>query len=825
MIASGRVMPRAPALSRSRIVAVVLPTLAAVIAAGGAAAGKVDAPAWLYLAIVAAGMGLSVTILVLQQREKETHEQEDRESVFKEHLRWPLPRVSETEPRELGVKESAIARELGGGNAPYAARDKDAELDRALAGKPVVVVVGESGAGKSRTAYEAARRNFAEHRMLVPTRGESLREVLRQGLAAELRRQDVLLWLDDLERYLRSDGFTLDILKQLQAGGARIRTLATLRSQERERILRDDELSRPGRAILRSDRTQIVSLSRTLSPPEREQALRLYGSDELARALETQGLGEYFVAGPDLADRFEDGKVTCPEGAAVVAAAIDWRRAGLARPIPEPLLNALYSLYTEKFLGEAAVGEERFDRGLEWARTPIYATARLLSAREEGFEANDYVLDHVQSGSSDPVPNDVLECIIDVLEDPGEQVEVGVVAYQQEQFPLAQQALEKAIASRHADQAPRAAANLGFLLAERGDAAGAEKAFREAIASRHAHVAPRAAVGLGILLSEQGDAAGAEQILRDAIASGHAREAPWAALNLGVLLRRLGDAVGAEKAYREAIASGDTDVVPTATVDLGGLLEERGDAVGAEKAYRKAIASEHADAAPRAAVSLGVLLYKRGDQAGAERAYREAIASGETDVMSMATVNLGVLLQERGDLAGAEKAFRDAIVTGHADCAPSAVLNLGNLLAQKGDVADAEQAYREAIASGDADAAPRAAVGLGVLLYERGDDAGAESAYRQAIASGHADAAPTATVNLGLLLAERGDYAGAEKAFGEAIDSGHLDQAPRAAVNLGDLLAELGDAAGAERAYREAIASGHPHEAPRAAVNLSILLR
>jgi tetratricopeptide (TPR) repeat protein len=57
----------------------------------------------------------------------------------------------------------------------------------------------------------------------------------------------------------------------------------------------------------------------------------------------------------------------------------------------------------------------------------------------------------------------------------------------------AKAAYQRAIDSGHADAAAWAAADLGVLLAEQGDVAGAKAAYQQAIDSGHADAAPRAA--------------------------------------------------------------------------------------------------------------------------------------------------------------------------------------------------------------------------------------------------------------------------------------------------------------------------------------------
>ncbi len=97
--------------------------------------------------------------------------------------------------------------------------------------------------------------------------------------------------------------------------------------------------------------------------------------------------------------------------------------------------------------------------------------------------------------------------------------------------------------------------NLGLQLAEQGDVAGARAAYQLAIDSDHHDQAPRAAFNLGVLLAEK-DVAGARAAYQRAIDSGHAEWAPMAARNLGLLLSEHHDVAGARAAYQRAIDSG-----------------------------------------------------------------------------------------------------------------------------------------------------------------------------------------------------------------------------------------------------------------------------
>src|SRR5207248_2684149 len=70
-----------------------------------------------------------------------------------------LPLLSTLDPYGLGVSPSQYGSEGQRGNDPYVPRTvTDKELDEALANERFVLVWGDSYAGKSRTAYEAAKR-------------------------------------------------------------------------------------------------------------------------------------------------------------------------------------------------------------------------------------------------------------------------------------------------------------------------------------------------------------------------------------------------------------------------------------------------------------------------------------------------------------------------------------------------------------------------------------------------------------------------------------------------------------------------------------------
>ena len=227
--------------------------------------------------------------------------------------------------------------------------------------------------------------------------------------------------------------------------------------------------------------------------------------------------------------------------------------------------------------------------------------------------------------------------------------------------------------------------NLGHILAERGDMAGAEKEYREALrlnpASGLAHY------NLGGVLMGRGAYAEAEEHdleavrLKPDLAAAH--------YNLGVLEAGLGRPAEAEARYREAMRLAPE--FPMAPYNLGILLAAEGQGAAAEAAYRAALAAKPDFAEARG--NLAGLLEARGDAAGAEAEYREALKASPRLVT--AHNNLGLLLAARGDYAGAEAHYRAAIAA-----APGFALahfNLARLLAGRGRAAEAQPHLREAL--------------------------------------------------------------------------------------------------------------------------------
>jgi hypothetical protein len=114
----------------------------------------------------------------------------------------------------------------------YVPRDLDARLDAALARGGLVLLRGDSTAGKSRAAYEAMRRLPGDRFVLIPTQRTSLRALRDAGMTF----RDTVVWLNDLEGFLGPGGLDTGVLHWLVSDGGRlVVVLATMRSSEYNR--------------------------------------------------------------------------------------------------------------------------------------------------------------------------------------------------------------------------------------------------------------------------------------------------------------------------------------------------------------------------------------------------------------------------------------------------------------------------------------------------------------------------------------------------------------------------------------------------------------
>jgi Tfp pilus assembly protein PilF len=542
-----------------------------------------------------------------ERRDRETQVRQAR--LLQAHCRvdeasgW-LPRVGElTDPVALGVHPatpiSQVSEEsqvpAGGVNMPgrapvYVPRDVDARLDAALAQDGLVLLRGDSMAGKSRAAFEAMRRLPDAPFVLIPTEHGSLRALLDAGFGF----QDTVVWLDDLERFLGPGGLDTALLHRLVRDGTRrVVVLATMRASEYNR--RDPAGGRDAtgaeRDLLRADRELLdqaiedLALERRFTPAEQQRAMERAWDPRIADALKRAGrygLAEYVAAGPRLWRRWRNARAVdspLPErvGAALVAAAIDCRRAGLSRSVPESVLRDLLAVYLEDEPGVDRLDSTVVADGLTWATERLYATSALLTHKDDGWIAFDYLLDQVETDANpSPVTPAVWKRLLPELRY-GDAWSVGIAASRAGQQAVAERAFRMWVHHK-----PEEMTNLlAVLLAQQGLPEEAERWYRQAAEADH----PAAAYNLGMLLLEQGRLEEAEQWLRRAV---EGKPAGLATHPLGVVLAQQGQLEEAEQWLRKAATGIPMKGRRSSQYDLGVVLARQGRAEEAKEWFRRA---------------------------------------------------------------------------------------------------------------------------------------------------------------------------------------------------------------------------------------------
>lgn len=344
-----------------------------------------------------------------------------------------LPRVRDVaDLTALGVHRATsltgdVGHRAGDRTGPrlptYVARDVDVVLAERLSASGFLVLVGDSTAGKSRTALEVLRATHPDRVLVAP--------LSREALAAAVDwiqiDRNCVLWLDDLERFLGpGGGLAPHQVASMVLGDGEVPVLATLRAEERARLAAGsaDGAELPGLAREVADVLRLahyVWIDRQLSEPETRRAMFTAETDpRIAAALASgkgYGLAEFLAAGPQLLDRWRDGWAPGqhPRGAALVAAAVDCRRAGLTRPLGRAMLVSLHDSYLDAHGGNR-LRPERLDEAFAWATTPQSATTALLHAHDnDTYVVFDYLVDSLQRSAA--AANNISESSLRIMLD------------------------------------------------------------------------------------------------------------------------------------------------------------------------------------------------------------------------------------------------------------------------------------------------------------------------------------------------------------------------------------------------------------------------
>jgi tetratricopeptide (TPR) repeat protein len=469
----------------------------------------------------------------------------------------------------------------GGADLDYVPREADKNLDRSLAkaarlGGRLVLVVGDSASGKSRTAAEAVRRNtgLAARHLIVP----QVQAGLTRLLDANLPLDNHLLWLDDLDKYL-SGGLDLDVLDRVFAEHPSVLCVGTIRAGQLD--ARQGGLEDPAWTFLTDpSRVLEVRLAASLTDDELANVAAISDNVALLNALKDGvGLGEWIVAGPELLKRLANAN---PPESVLADTIVNWYRTGLQQPLPVDDARHLWEASLPKALANklselpAIKQEEFFGKAIEWACTPVldrdlYEQA-LVSQTAEGLKAHDYVVDHVSRYSDrGPVPDAIWRHALLILDStPASDQrwskfwEVGVAAHAEGAKEHSLTAMVALAAEGFTD----ASVNVGWLLGELDRSEEAVAVYDEVVARFEEAPEPalldqvaRALVNKGVTLgrldrSEEAVAVYDEVVARFAKAPEPALldQVGTALVNKGVTLSELARSEEAVAVFDEVVA-------------------------------------------------------------------------------------------------------------------------------------------------------------------------------------------------------------------------------------------------------------------------------
>jgi tetratricopeptide (TPR) repeat protein len=562
---------------------------------------------------------------------------------------------------------------------------------------------------------------------------------------------------------------------------------------------------------------------------------------------------EHRRACDQLVSAYKAGRTGCPEGYAVVAAAVDWDHGGIGRarsrrPISQAALRTLFDHHLEQLRAGQQVTKADWERGLAWAltervpREPVFGIDRrlldpdgprglsLLSrcrwSGEEGFEPSAALADHARDSGYRLAPT-TWRFILDQLR-PDEAFEVGQAALRQGNVEVAEAAWTIAMQASDAEvhtRWVRLPADSYDELAEH-DSEGAQTLRQQQTSWPlrglfYPDVRSQVACNLAALRAQAGELDAAEGLYRWVVDRGHLDLGPAAMLALGRLCGQQGRVQEARTWLQYAVGTQHPEYAPAAAAELATALGEHGGQAAARAALERLRTATNTRLAAQAAYLLGTLLSEWGeDETEARAALEQAANSGVATAAPAAMVNLGVLLARHDD-PGQVAWFARAADTDDSEVAPVAALYLASWHEEQGDLEHTSDAYRQAILHEHPDASPRAGYLLGRLQHSQGQVQEAWAAWQQALDARHPRYSVLAALQLGDMLMRRGNWQHANAAWQQASQQPTLD--PLAAVQLAQVCDDWGQPELAEAIYQRVLTGGDTNGGPVAALALGFL--
>ncbi|WP_157631897.1 hypothetical protein [Catelliglobosispora koreensis] len=370
-------------------------------------------------------------------------------------------RVLDADPSTLGVHAAIRLRGQDPFLTSYAGRDFDPDLrqaiDRASENGGLVIMVGPSCAGKTRSLLEALKAQLPEWWLYHPAPGDPIDRDVASGSAC------TVVWLDNLVSYLRGDN-------SLRAATVRrlIRSGCVVVGTIWPRHL--DSICSPAGQISAvaadpDDAGELLRLGLQFVVPgefstgERATARTLASLDpRLEMALEEdQGFTQILAAAPDLVRRWETPHD--PYGAAVITAVLDAWRVGMTTAISKAHLQmAVPGYLTARERAEAP--QDWLDGGVSYAVARQREAASALipvggeMGRTDGFEPADFLLDRAyRTRRAAALPHTAWDALAEHATDPGDLRRLAYLAGNRSRYEYVERFLAKLAALGWAESA------------------------------------------------------------------------------------------------------------------------------------------------------------------------------------------------------------------------------------------------------------------------------------------------------------------------------------------------------------------------------------
>ncbi len=333
---------------------------------------------------------------------------------------------------------------------PYVPRDCEPDVEHGLQQRRVLIV-GPPMSGKTRLALQLARDIFPDHGCVDARDGTDLRAMLE----VEPDESSLVVWLDDLVRFLGADGLNRNVLDLLYARGNVL--IATIGSDSYDDLMADSAVRPAGWGVPAWFGVPIRLGD--WSESEFDRAARRGVSEQTLATARHVGLPASVGGGPVLLRRLRAGTTTQPVGCAVVKAAVDWRRTGISAPLSRAVLVELLPAYLGS--SPAATDPDAVPNGISWATTRVNGVA-LLDETESGFDVLDYAVEQL-SAEDTPIPEPVWTAALGHAR-PQDLLNVGYQAASRHGRPdLAMAAYRRAAVSQDPDSAAVAEVALNSL--------------------------------------------------------------------------------------------------------------------------------------------------------------------------------------------------------------------------------------------------------------------------------------------------------------------------------------------------------------------------